>query len=60
LTPPDFFLCGHLKGHAYMNKPCTLDEIQAVTPEVLATIRNMQRRVQLRIEAQGGHFRHLL
>jgi hypothetical protein len=69
LTPPDFFLWGHLKGRAYMNKPSTLDElrenirreIQVVTPEVLAaTFRNMQRRVQLCIDTQGGHFQHLL
>jgi hypothetical protein len=25
LTPPDFFLCGHLKGRSYMNKPRTLE-----------------------------------
>jgi hypothetical protein len=52
-----------------MNKPRTLDElrenirlkIQVVTPEVLAaTFRNMQRRVQLCIGAQEGHFQHLL
>jgi hypothetical protein len=69
LTPPDFFLWGHLKGHAYMNKPYTLDElrenirreIQVVTPEVLAaTSRHIQCHVQLCTEAQGGHFQHLL
>jgi hypothetical protein len=69
LTPPDFFLWGHLKGLAYMNKPRTLDElrenirreIQVLTPEVLAaTFRNTQRRVQLCIDAQRGHFQHLL
>jgi hypothetical protein len=52
-----------------MNKSRTLDElweniwreIQVVTPEVLAaTFRNMQRHVQLCIDAQGGHFQHLL
>jgi hypothetical protein len=52
-----------------MNKPRTLDElrenirreIQVLTPEVLAdTFRNMQRRVQLCIDAQGGHFQHPL
>jgi hypothetical protein len=32
-----------------------------MTPEVLAaTFRNMQRRVQLSIDAQEGHFQHLL
>jgi hypothetical protein len=60
---------GYLKGHAYMNKPRTLDElwehirreIQAVTPEVLAaSFRNVQRRVQLCTDAQGRHFQHLL
>jgi hypothetical protein len=69
LTPIDFFLWGHLKGSAYVNKPHTLDElweniwreIQVVTPEVLAaTYRNMQHCVQLSIDAQGGHFQHLL
>jgi hypothetical protein len=52
-----------------MKKPRTLDEsrenirrkIQMVPPEFLAaTFRNMQRRVQLCIDAQGGHFQHLL
>jgi hypothetical protein len=52
-----------------MNKPRTLDElrenirreIQVVTPEVLAaTFRNMHCCVQLYIDAQGGHFQHLL
>jgi hypothetical protein len=52
-----------------MNKPRTLDElreniwreIQAVTPEVLAaSFRNVQRRVQLCIDAHGQHFQHLL
>jgi hypothetical protein len=28
LTPRDFFLWGHLKGRAYMNKPRTLDELR--------------------------------
>jgi hypothetical protein len=69
LTPPDFFLWGYLKGRAYMNKLRTLDElrenirreIQVVAPEVLAaTFRNIQRRVQLCIDAQEGHFQHLL
>jgi hypothetical protein len=52
-----------------MNKPRTLDElweniwreIQMVTPVVLAaTFKNIHRRVQLCIDAQGGHFKHLL
>jgi hypothetical protein len=36
-------------------------EIQAVSCQVLAaTFRNMQGRVQLCLDAQGGHFQHML
>jgi hypothetical protein len=59
---------GILKGRVYGNKPRTLQdlrnnetEIQAITPETLhRTFRNMERRVQACLEAQGAHFQHLL
>jgi hypothetical protein len=69
LTPPDFFLWSHLKGRVYMNRPRTLEdlreniqrEVQAVSPQVLvATFGNMQRRVQLCLDAQGEHFQDIL
>jgi hypothetical protein len=69
LTPPDFFLCGILKGRVYGNKPGTLQdlrnniesEMQAITPETLhRTFRNMERRVQACLKAQDRHFQHLL
>ena len=69
LTPPDYFLWGYLKGRVYQNKPRTIDawkaniteEIQAVTVDVLArTSQNMARRVQSRLDANGGHFQHML
>jgi len=69
LTPPDYFLWGHLKGRVYQNKPQTIDalkaniteEIQAVTADVLArTFQNMARRVQSCLDANGGHFQHML
>jgi len=69
LTPPDYFLCGYPKGRVYLNKPRTIDalraniteEIQAVTADVLArTFRNMARRVQSCLDANGGHFQHML
>jgi hypothetical protein len=53
----------------YGNRPRTLQdlqnniesEIQVITPETLhRTFRNMERRVQACLEAQGGHFQHLL
>jgi len=37
------------------------EEIQAVTADVLArTFQNMARRVQSCLDANGGHFQHML
>jgi len=69
LTPPDYLLWGYLKGRVYRNKPRTTDalkaniieEIQAVTAYVLArTFQTMARRVQSCLDANGGHFQHML
>ena len=69
LTPPDYFLWGYLKGTVYQNKPRTIDAlkanitegIQAVTADVLArNFQNMARRVQSCLDANGGHFQHML
>jgi len=69
LTPPNYFLWGYLKGRVYQNKPRTIDalkanvteEIQAVTADVLArTFQNIPRRVQSCLDANGGHFQHML
>jgi len=69
LRVPDYFLWGYLKGRVYQNKPWTTDaskanitkEIQAVTADVLArTFQNMARWVQSCVDANGGHFQHML
>jgi len=69
VTPPDLFLWGYLKERVYQNKPRTTDalkanitkEIQAVTADVLArTFQNMAHRVQSCLDANGGHFQHVL
>jgi len=69
LTPPDYFLKEYLKGRLYQNKAQTTDalkaniteEIQAVTADVLArTFQNMARRVQTCLDANGGHFQHMI
>jgi len=69
LRVPDYFLWGYLKWRVYRNKPRTIDalkaniteEIQAVTADVLArTFQNMARRVQSCLDANGGHFQHML
>ena len=69
LTPPDYFLRRYPKGRVYQNKPRTIvtlkanitEEIQAVTADVLArTFQNMARRVQSCLDANGGHFQHVM
>jgi len=69
LTPPDYFLWGYLKGRVYQTKPRSIDalkaniteEIQAVTADLLArTFQNMVRRIQSCLDANGGHFHHML
>ena len=69
LMPPDYFLRGYLKGRVYQNKPQTIDgltanitkEIQTVTADVLArTFKNMARRIQPCLGANGGYFQHVM
>ena len=69
LTPPGYFLWGYLKRRVYHSKPRTIDalkaniteDIQAVTADVLArTFQNMARRFQSCLDANGGHFQHVL
>ena len=69
LTLTDYFLWGYLIGRVYLNKPRTIDvlkaniteEIQAVTANVLArTFQNTACMVQSCLDANGGHFQHLL
>ena len=69
LTPSDYFLWVYLKGRVYQNKPRNTDalkaniteEIQAVTADVLArTSQNTARGVQSCLDANGGHFQHML
>ena len=69
LTTPDFFLWGHLKDRVYATRPQTLDdlkhnitqEIQAIDNRVLQRVAsNMERRVELCLMQDGGHFQQLL
>jgi hypothetical protein len=69
LSPPDFFLWGHLKDTVYSNHPHTLQELQAniqLTVDRISTntlqnvFPNMIRRAHLCEERNGGHFQHLL
>jgi len=58
-----------LKGKAYANEPCTIQELEnnirreiaAISEDVLqVTFANMKRRVQLCLDSGGEHFQHLL
>ncbi|KAJ4450907.1 hypothetical protein ANN_02341 [Periplaneta americana] len=69
LTTPDFFLWGYLKDRVYATRPQTVDdlkhnitqEIQAIDNRVLQRVAsNMERRVELCLMQDGGHFQHLL
>lgn len=69
LTPPDFYLWGALKGKVYENNPLSVNElkksivnhIQQISPITLQKVfNNMKKRVQLCIDANGGHIQHLL
>jgi hypothetical protein len=69
LSPPDFFLWGHLKDIVYSNHPRTLQELQANIQRTVDRIStgtlqnvfaNMIRRVHLCEERNGGYFQHLL
>ena len=69
LSPPTFFLWGALKGKAYANRPCTIQELEnnirreiaAISEDVLqAPFANMKRCVQLCLDSSGEHFQHLL
>ncbi|KAJ4439393.1 hypothetical protein ANN_07515 [Periplaneta americana] len=69
LTTPDLFLLGYLKYRVYATRPQTLDdlkhkitqEIQAIDNRVLQRVAsNMERRVELCLMQDGGHFQHLL
>jgi hypothetical protein len=69
LTPPDFFLWGLLKGRVYSNIQRKVDalktairwEVAAITDVTLPDVFfNLQARIQKFLDAEGGHFQHIL
>ena len=69
LTPPDFFLWGHLKTKVYVNKPRTIQDLKEnIKSEIAAidsgmlqrTFANMERRIALYVGVEQGHIQHLL
>lgn len=69
LTPPDYFLFGHVKDSCFAKNPHTVQElrqyivevIRGIQPETLINVfQNMRRRVAACLQQNGGHFQHLL
>ncbi|KAJ4447339.1 hypothetical protein ANN_09343 [Periplaneta americana] len=63
LTTPDFFPWGYLKDRVYATRPLTLDDLKHnITQEIQAIDNrvNVERRVELCLMQDGGHFQHLL
>lgn len=68
LSPLDFFLWGYLKENVFRTKPNNIDTLKEAIREILssidqdtmaAVIANFEKRVNLCIQQQGGHFEHL-
>ena len=69
LTPPDFFLWGHLKSQVYRNNPRSLAElkeavksaVRRLSPSVCRSAAAAAlRRAKLCLERDGGHLEHVL
>ena len=69
LTPADYFLWGLLKGKVYKNTPRTTEqlkdaisqEIQAVKVDTLGKVfQNLEKRIQVCLDAKGDQFQHRL
>jgi hypothetical protein len=44
LSPPDFFLWGHLKGHVYDSNPHTMEDLRTNISGAIATINQITLR----------------
>lgn len=69
LSTCDFYLWGYLKGKVYEQNPHTIDDlkdnirncIRSITHEELTRVfMNLLKRAQKCLDADGGHFQHLL
>jgi hypothetical protein len=68
LSPQDFFLWGHLKGHVYGSNPHTIEDLKTNISEAIAinqrtlcrVARDMVKRVNACIQENGAQFQHIL
>jgi hypothetical protein len=65
----DFYLWGNLKRKVYKNNPRSIEALQAEITRVIGSIamdelqrvsRNLFLRCEACLQAEGGHFQHLL
>ena len=67
-SPLDYFLWGFIKEKVFKSNPRIIlalkqliEEVSSINQETLAkVINNFKKRIDLCIEKQGGHFKHLL
>lgn len=69
LTPLDFYLFGNLKTKIFRNRLHTIEELKVAIEEEIHNINqqelqhvfdNIKKRINLCLDANGGHFEHLL
>lgn len=69
LTPLDFYLWGYLKDRVYRRRPNSLEQLRQYIAEEIsfisrdtfqATFENFQKRLELCLQENGGHFEHFL
>ena len=67
MSPPDFYLWGHLKDNVYEDAPQSIAELKAAITrkmraipreECIRVINNFARRIQVCLQRNGGHMEH--
>ena len=69
LSPLDYFLWGYVKENVFKRQLADIEILKEIVQEVVSSIdqdvlravmANFEKRINLCIEQQGGHFEHLL
>ena len=69
LSPLDYFLWGYVKENVFKRQPADIEILKEIVQEVVSSIdqdvlhavmANFEKRINLCIDQQGGHFEHLL
>ena len=69
LSSLDYFLWGYVKENVFKMQPGDIEILKEIVQEVVSSIvqdvlravmANFEKRINLYMEQQGGHFEHLL